>query len=92
MMNRGPMKRALLALGAVVAPLAAWLIVLSPSIAAACSVCTAGRDEENAAAFLITTIFMSVLPLLAIGTLVYVLWRRVRKLEADAASTRDLSS
>ena len=64
----------------------AWLVVLSPSIASACSVCTAGRDEENAAAFLISTIFMSVLPLLAIGTLVYVLWRRIQKLEAETAA------
>ena len=66
----------------------AWLVVLSPSIASACSVCTAGRDEENAAAFLITTIFMSVLPLLALGTFVYVLWRRFQKLEAETAQHR----
>jgi hypothetical protein len=71
------------------AALLAWLIVLAPSIAGACSVCTAGREEENAAAFLITTIFMSALPLIAIGTLVYVLWRRIQKLEAEAASTKD---
>jgi len=68
--------------------LVSWWVVLSPSIAAACSVCTAGRDEENAAAFLISTIFMSVLPLLAIGTLVFVLWRRIQKLEAEAALAR----
>jgi hypothetical protein len=66
----------------------AWLVILSPSIALACSVCTAGRDEENAAAFLITTIFMSILPLLALGTFVYVLWRRFQKLEADSAPPR----
>ena len=63
----------------------AWLVTLSPSIASACSVCTAGRDEENAAAFLMTTIFMSILPLLALGTFVYVLWRRFQKLEAESA-------
>jgi bacteriorhodopsin len=62
----------------------AWLVVRSPSIASACSVCTAGRDEENAAAFLITTIFMSVLPLLALGTFVYILWRRFQRLEAES--------
>ena len=63
----------------------AWGMVVSPSIAEACSVCTAGRDEENAAAFLMTTIFMSILPLLALGTLLYVLRRRFRKLEAESA-------
>ena len=63
---------------------AAWLtmIVYSPSIAQACSVCTAGRDEENQLAFLLSTIGMSLMPLIAIGTLVFVLWRRIKKLEA----------
>ena len=66
----------------------AWLVVSSPRVALACSVCTAGRDEENAAAFLLTTVFMSVLPLLALGTFLYVLWRRFQKLEAETAATR----
>ena len=65
----------------------AWLIVHGPSVAEACSVCTAGRDEENAAAFLLSTIFMSLLPLIAIGTLVYVLWRRIQKLEAETLAS-----
>ena len=64
-----------------------WLIVQLPTVAQACSVCTAGRDEENAAAFLLSTIFMSLLPLIAIGTLVYVLWRRIQKLEAETLSS-----
>lgn len=61
----------------------AWLIVQLPTVAHACSVCTAGRDEENATAFLLSTLFMSLLPLTAIGTLVYVIWRRIQKLEAE---------
>ena len=61
----------------------AWLIVQLPTVAHACSVCTAGRDEENQTAFLLSTLFMSLLPLVAIGTLVYVLWRRIQKLEAE---------
>jgi hypothetical protein len=60
-------------------------LVLSPSFAQACAVCTAGRDEENQLAFLLSTIGMSLMPLLAIGTLVFVLWRRVKKLEAETA-------
>jgi len=59
------------------------LLVFLPSVASACAVCTAGRDEENAFAFLMTTIFMSVKPLAAVGTLIYVLWRRIQKLEAE---------
>lgn len=58
-------------------------LVLAPALAQACAVCTAGRDEENAAAFLMTTIFMSLMPLVAIGTLIFVLWRRLQKLEAE---------
>jgi hypothetical protein len=70
----------------------AWLIVYSPSVAQACSVCTAGRDEENQTAFLLSTLFMSLLPLIAIGTLVYVLWRRIQKLEAETLAASMASS
>ena len=78
------MKRAMTRrLNGVLTAALAWLIVQLPTVAQACSVCTAGRDEENAAAFLLSTIFMSLLPLIAIGTLVYVLWRRIQKLEAE---------
>jgi len=56
----------------------------APRAALACAVCTAGRDDENQAAFLISTIFLSLLPLAALGTLVFVLWRRFRRLEAEA--------
>jgi hypothetical protein len=61
----------------------AWAVVLSPAVAEACAVCTAGRDEENAFAFLMTTIFMSIMPLVGFGTLVFVLWRRMQKLERE---------
>jgi len=59
------------------------LLVFLPSVASACAVCTAGRDEENAFAFLMTTIFMSLMPLIAVGTLIFVLWRRIQKLETE---------
>ena len=59
------------------------VLLLAPGVSRACAVCTAGRDEGNAFAFLMTTIFMSLMPLIAIGTLVYVLWRRIQKLEAE---------
>ena len=69
--------------------LMAWLVVQGPSVAQACSVCTAGRDEENQAAFLISTIGMSLLPLIALGTLLFVIRRRYQKLEAQMQKTAE---
>ena len=63
------------------APLTLGLLVAAPRLAVACSVCSAGRDEENRIAFIITTAFMSLLPLLLIGGLVLWLWGRFRALE-----------
>ena len=63
------------------APLTLGLLVAAPRLAAACSVCSAGRDEENRIAFIITTAFMSLLPLLLIGGLVFWLWGRFRALD-----------
>ena len=65
------------------AAVAVVVLLHLPAVSQACAVCTAGRDEENAFAFLMTTIFMSIMPLAAIGTLVFVLWRRMQKLEAE---------
>jgi hypothetical protein len=65
-----------------------WILVQLPSIAQACSVCTAGREEENQTAFLLSTIFMSLLPLIALGTLVFVLWRRIQRLEGQVTESR----
>ncbi len=67
----------------------AWVLVGSPAIARACAVCTAGREEENQLAYLLTTIFMSALPLIAVGTLGFVLWRRFKALEAELEATRE---
>jgi len=69
--------------------LVAGTVVHSPRVADACSVCTAGRDEENQLAFLLSTIGMSLMPLVAIGTLVFVLWRRIQKLEVETAAGRE---
>jgi hypothetical protein len=72
-----------------IAALVAGVVLVSPAIANACAVCTAGRDEENQMAFLLSTVGMSLTPLIAIGTLVFVLWRRIKKLEAETAAARD---
>ncbi len=74
-------------LGLLKALFALWIVSIlvgAPRAALACAVCSAGRDDESNTAFLISTIFLSVLPLAALGTLVYVLWRRIQKLEAEA--------
>jgi hypothetical protein len=46
-------------------------------------VCTAGRDDETAAAFFGTTILLSLLPLAFVGGLILWLRRRARALEAE---------
>lgn len=62
--------------------LLALVVVSSPEIARACSVCSAGRDDETRAAFIGTTVFLSVLPLVVIGAGVLWLRKRLRELEA----------
>lgn len=65
------------------APVVTTAILMMPRIAAACSVCTAGRDEENQTAFLLSTLFMSILPLAAIGSIIFFIYRRIQKVEAE---------
>jgi hypothetical protein len=56
------------------------LVLWSPQIGWACSVCFSGQDETREA-FTLTTIFLTLLPLLGIGGAVGWLWRRARQLE-----------
>lgn len=70
----------------IVLALATLSTVSLPGVGLACSVCTAGREEENQLAFLLSTLFMSLLPLIVIGTIVFVLWRRIRKLEQEESA------
>ncbi len=63
-------------------------IVASPKLAWACSVCSAGREDETRTAFILTTAFLTVLPLAMIGGLIYCLVRRARQLERDADRPR----
>ncbi len=62
------------------------LLVLAPRIALACPVCMAGRDDETRAAFILTTLFLTVLPLALIGGFVWWLTRRARTLEQQRSS------
>ena len=68
-----------------VAGLVAALVVASPQASRACAVCMSGRDDETRTAFLLTTVFLSLLPLVAAGSAAWWLRRRVRELERRAA-------
>jgi hypothetical protein len=61
------------------------LVCLVPEGSQACSVCFSGTDE-NRTAFIVTTAFMTALPLILIGSVVWWLAQRVRRLERTAAA------
>ena len=67
----------------------ALLLVAAPRLAEACAVCMSGREDENQLAFILTTIFLSVLPPACIGGAIYWLVRRARQAEADEAARRE---
>jgi hypothetical protein len=56
---------------------------MSPSVAEACAVCFSGRSDEQREAFLITTGFLTFLPLILLGLAVLAFIRRVRRIEAE---------
>ena len=72
--------------------LVASLVCLSafaaPRLALACSVCTAGRDDEANRAFIITTIFLSVTPLAMLGGFGLFLYLRHRQRARAEAPSR----
>ena len=71
----------------VLSGIVALALVLAPELAAACAVCSAGRDDENRFAFLMMTLFMSATPLLLIGGLVY--WIRGRFLAQQVQEAQE---
>ena len=60
---------------------AALAIVFAPEVASACSVCFSGRSDETRIAFIATTAFLTALPLLLIGGLVWWLRRRALQIQ-----------
>ena len=68
-------------------PLLALAALLVPELADACAVCFSA-SEESRGAFVITTIFLSVLPVALIGGFVWWLRARIRELEAERAETQ----
>jgi len=57
-----------------------------PEIAEACAVCSAGRDDATRLAFILTTVFLTVLPLCMVGGIVYWLRSRTRAQQHEATS------
>ena len=71
----------------VYAVLGSVLLAL-PRAAAACSVCMSGREDENRLAFILTTVFLTFLPLTLIGA--SVLWIRRKSRDHERRHARGL--
>lgn len=69
--------------------LAPVLLSLLPSTALACAVCGSSQSEENQTAYLVTTGFLTFLPLIGVGLIVLWIRKRVRELEAVPLVTDD---
>ena len=65
----------------VTAALVGLALLVAPEIASACPVCNANGEEESRVAFILTTVFLSALPVVMIGLGAWVVWRRVRAIE-----------
>ncbi len=57
------------------------LAVLLPAVATACPVCNAYGEEESRVAFILTTVFLSGLPVAMIAVGAWLIWRRIRAAE-----------
>jgi hypothetical protein len=66
----------------------AAMLVAWPGVAAACAVCFSGRTDETRIAFGISTAFMTLLPLIVIGSAVWWLRRRAAALQPTPAAVR----
>ena len=56
-------------------------LLLAPHAAQACPVCTGGQKEEVGRAFLVGSLFLSILPLVLIGAGAWWLRRRARAID-----------
>jgi hypothetical protein len=59
------------------------LVWAFPAVAWACPVCFAARDEAERLALLATTVFLTSLPVLMIGGIIYWVVRRSSELDAN---------
>ena len=60
-----------------------WVLLVLPSAAQACAVCTGGENEQSAIAFRYATAVLSLLPIGLIGGGMLWLRRRLRQIEAE---------
>ena len=58
-------------------------ILLAPKLATACAVCFTGRADETRVAFIVTTGFLTALPILLVGSLVWWLRRRAQQIRDE---------
>jgi hypothetical protein len=70
---------------ALVVVLASLVMALCPDVAFACPVCFQAKNDASRLAFLVTTLFMTVLPLGLFGGLAY--WVKRRSEALDEGST-----
>jgi hypothetical protein len=68
-----------------------WIALLAvlPRAAAACAVCTSGREDDNQRAFLAGTILLSTLPVALVGSIAWYIRRRAREIAAREAAAHE---
>lgn len=69
-----------------IALVASLVVTLAPTIAAACSVCTTGKEDDTRIAFELMTAFMTVIPFVLVGGVFW--WLRGRLREVETAHER----
>jgi hypothetical protein len=74
------------------AGLTVFAVLLLPRVSQACSVCSAGNEDENRLAFILTTAFLTFMPLTMVGALVLWLKQRVLSLEVAHEEARALET
>ncbi len=65
------------------------LFVVVPNVALACPVCFSAQNEENRAAFVAMTAFLTLLPLGMLGLGLGWAWRRMQRLDQRPTATAE---
>ena len=71
---------------------AAAVLMLLPRLSHACAVCSTGREDENADAFLAMTVFMTSTPLLILGGAIWWFVRRTLQREREVEEAREAAA
>ena len=81
------MEKALAGMASRLPLLVLGILVVVPRWAEACSVCSAGREDETRTAFIVTTAGMTALPFVLVGGMVWYVRRRF--IEAEKTERRE---